>query len=92
MLEQLLNEIKKEGVLQPGILAARLNLSIAMVEAMLASLESMGLVQRIDVSCSSSCKGCPMQSGCAPDNKNRLWILKHRPASPASDTAVIETT
>ena len=46
MLEQLLNEIRKGGTLQPAMLAARLDLSTAMVEAMLADLERKGCCSR----------------------------------------------
>lgn len=90
MLEQLLNEIKKGGILQPGILAARLNLSISMVEAMLSNLESLGFLQQVEIPCTKPCTGCPLEDGCiSQDHKNRLWVLKQPPAG--AGTAVIKT-
>ena len=57
MLEQLLNEIRKGGTLQPALLARRLDLSTAMVEAMLADLQRMGVLQQVDTACSEPCGG-----------------------------------
>ena len=75
MLEQLMEEIRKGGTLQPGLLAARLNLSAAMVEAMLANLERMGMLRQVDTSCAESCGGCPLVNGCSTGPRGRLWML-----------------
>lgn len=79
MLEQLLDEIRKGGTLQPAILAIRMNLSVTMVEAMLANLERMGMLQEINVNCSEPCGGCPLATGCvAQGERGRLWMLSRR--------------
>jgi len=77
MLERLLNEIKLAGTAQPAQLAARLGTSPAMVEAMLASLERMGMIRLVDAACSQPCTGCPLESGCVSGaGKGRLWMVK----------------
>jgi hypothetical protein len=79
MLEKLLDEIRKGGTLQPALLAARLNLSSAMVEAMLANLERMGMLQEINTNCNEPCGGCPLATGCiAQGERGRLWMLSQR--------------
>jgi predicted transcriptional regulator len=81
MLERLLNEIRKGGTLQPGMLAERLNLSTAMVEAMLADLERRGMLQQVDTRCSEPCGGCPLVSSCSTGDRGRLWMLaRSKPA------------
>ncbi len=78
MLEQLLVEIQKSGTLQPNVLAARLNLNTAMVDAMIASLKSMGMLQQINTACSEPCGGCPLASSCGTrGNQGQLWVLTH---------------
>ena len=79
MLEQLLNLIRKDGTLQPAVLASRLNLSTAMVEAMLADLKRMGMLQLVDTSCSKPCGGCSMANSCGSQGFNgQLWILSRK--------------
>ncbi len=74
MLEQLLTELRKGGTLAPAKLAARLNLSVEMVEAMLVNLEAIGLLRQVDTHCETSCGGCPMEGGCGTGSgASRLW-------------------
>jgi hypothetical protein len=80
MLEKLLSEIKNGGTLQPATLGQRLGLSTAMVEAMIADLERMGLLQRVDTACShDACGGCSLSSGCVTQgDRGRLWMLSKK--------------
>ncbi len=77
MLESLLTEIRNGGTLQPVTLAARLNLQLGLVEAMLEDLERRGLLTQVDVDCNSSCGGCSLAGACGPGrSKARVWQLK----------------
>lgn len=79
MLEQLLDLIRKNGTLQPAVLASRLNLSTAMVEAMLDDLKRMGLLQLVDTTCSKPCGSCSMANSCGSQGFNgQLWILSRK--------------
>ncbi|HVN53508.1 MAG TPA: FeoC-like transcriptional regulator [Anaerolineaceae bacterium] len=64
MLKQLLAEIQKGGTLQPAVLAARLNVSVGLVEMMLADLERRGFLSRLDSSCGDRCGGCSLAGSC----------------------------
>ncbi len=79
MLEKLLGEIRTGKTLQPAQLAARLQVSPAMVQMMLEDLERMGRLSRIDAECGSgACGGCPAVGMCLPQggDKGRVWVLK----------------
>ncbi len=78
MLEKLLNEIRVGSTLQPAQLAARLQVSPAMVEMMLEDLQRMGRLARVDAECASACGGCPVADMCMPkgDGKGRVWMVK----------------
>ncbi len=81
MLERLLSEIQEGGTLQPAVLAARLDTSVAMVQAMLEELERMGLLRPIEASCGEqACGGCPMVSACSarPGANGRVWMLAQK--------------
>lgn len=83
MLEKLLNEIREGGSLQPATLAARLNISVGLVEMMLEDLERRGLLTQVNVDCDEPCGGCPMVGECAINSpKGRLWMLA-RSKTPA---------
>jgi Mn-dependent DtxR family transcriptional regulator len=76
MLEKLLNEIREGGSLQPATLAARLNISLGLVEMMLEDLQRRGLLTQVNASCSEPCGGCPMVGECATNSpQGRLWML-----------------
>ncbi len=78
MLEKLISEIRNSGTVQPATLAARLQVSPAMVQMMLEDLERMGKLSRIDTECGSTCGGCPVANLCAPkeNGKGRVWMVK----------------
>ena len=72
MLEKLLSEIRGGGPLEIGKLAARLNTSPKMVEAMLAYLQQTGHIQPYQ-SCNDGCGGCNLKSECDATPSVRLW-------------------
>jgi hypothetical protein len=79
MLQQLLNEIRAGGTLQPGVLAAKLNTSTGLVEMMLEDLERRGMITLVNTNCGEPCGGCPMVGECAVNTpQGRLWILNQK--------------
>jgi hypothetical protein len=81
MLEKLISEIRRGGTLQPAELAARLQVSLAMVQMMLEDLERMGKLARVSADCGATCGGCPVSDMCLPegDGKGRVWMVKVNP-------------
>jgi hypothetical protein len=78
MLEKLLSEIQRGGTLPPQVLAARLNISLPMVEMMLEDLQRRGLITLLDSECSGkACGGCAVGDFCTTQGseKARIWIL-----------------
>lgn len=74
MLEQLLTEIRRGGLLEVGALAARLNTSPQLVEAMLEHLERSGLLSAY-LGCADGCRGCSLEGSCPASRSGgvRLW-------------------
>ncbi len=82
MLENLLDEIRAGGTLQPAALAAKLNISVGLVEMMLEDLERRGLIVQVNTNCGEPCGGCPLVGECAVVNPHRrLWMLVQKPAA-----------
>lgn len=81
MLAQLIQEIRSGGTLQPTALAARLNVSVGLVEMMLEDLERRGLIAQVASGCDEPCGGCPLVGECAIKNpKGRMWMLVQKSA------------
>ena len=80
MLEALIVEIKRGGTVQPAVLAAKLNVSLGLVQAMLENLERMGMLTQMPASCSESCGGCAVSDGCSTQShdQGRVWMLTTR--------------
>ena len=79
MLEKLLTEIRSGGTLQPAALAARLNISLGLVEMMLEDLEHRGLIAQVVTNCSEPCGGCPLVGECAITSpQGRMWMLARK--------------
>jgi hypothetical protein len=75
MLEQLMTEIRAGGTLEAGTLAAKLNTSPQMVEAMLEHLRRAGLVRAYET-CGDGCDGCGLRQSCNPQKKRagvQIW-------------------
>ena len=85
MLQKLLAEIRQGGTLRPETLAVRLDVSVGLVEIMLADLERRGLIVRIDSACATqACGGCPLSSSCAGTSAQpKTWMLATAPHQPS---------
>ena len=78
MLEQLIKEIRAGGTLEVGSLAARLNTSPQIVEAMLEHLQRSGLISAY-VNCEDGCQGCSLKGGCSTKPKGGVRLWQSRP-------------
>lgn len=80
MLQKLLNDIYTNGMSNTVVLAARLQISTAMVEAMLDRLVHMGFLQEVTTCSQTHCTGCSMADLCKPVNtkKGRMWMVKEQ--------------
>lgn len=76
MLLQLLDEIRNSGTVDAKSLAARLEITPQMIEALLEHLRRAGYL-RLYQSCASACLGCSHEPDCAVrlGNAPRLWSL-----------------
>ena len=74
MLDELLKEIRSGGTLETRVLAARLETSPQLIEAMLEHLQRIGMIQPY-VDCGDGCQGCGLKESCDRQKNNsvRLW-------------------
>ncbi len=81
MLQKLLNEIQAGGVLEAGVLAARLGVSPQMVAVMLEHLQRLGRLQNLESCGVQNCGGCSQGAACAPQSASgqRVWRLQESP-------------
>lgn len=87
MLIELLELIAKEGMRQPSELASVMGVSTSLLESMLADLERMGYLEKLDAICETGCKNCPSKCVMSVMNAPRVWKLTdkgRRAAAPAS--------
>lgn len=77
MLHQLLAEIRAGGALETNRLAARLDASPQLIEAMLEHLQQSGLIQEY-IHCGEGCQGCSLSASCPKPDRGaiRLWQSK----------------
>lgn len=77
MLEKLLAEIQKGNTTSPAVLAERLKLSTAMVQAMLSTLEEQGYLKAMNTECNPDkpCGSCPVSSLCSSNSGENPRIL-----------------
>lgn len=77
MLERLVNEIRTSGVTAPATLAARLNVSPALVQAMLEHLARLGQLKEMTGCDQGACRACATASTCHPHTRGepRAWVL-----------------
>jgi hypothetical protein len=77
MLEGLMTEIRAGGPLDAAKLAATLDTSPQMVEAMLEHLRRIGLLSTYEnASCADACQACSLKGFCDPNTKRsalQLW-------------------
>ncbi len=64
MLEKLLHEIRSGGPLEVSALAARLDTTPAMVQAMLEHLQRLGYIHPYAQACGDGCGGCSFSQAC----------------------------
>ena len=78
MLEKLLHEIRAGGTLETATLAARLDTTPQLIEAMLEHLQRSGLIKDY-VNCGDGCQGCNVRDACVKQTRSkvRLWQGKH---------------
>lgn len=74
MLKRLLKVVAGGQVGSTAELAAAIDASPAMVEAMVGELERRGLLQRAG-ECGVACKGCPSETACEPRDQGGAWML-----------------
>jgi hypothetical protein len=74
MLERLLQKVEAGGTMEVGALAAELDASPAMIEAMLEHLERRGAVRTCTQS-DAACSACSLGTTCGikPGDQIRLW-------------------
>ena len=72
MLEQLVAKVRQGGTLETRRLAAELDTSVGLVEAMLDHLQRQGVIRGY-IRCSDGCAGCGLQSNCAGASEARIW-------------------
>jgi hypothetical protein len=77
LLPELLKLVTEENLATPAKLAQRLNISVGLVELMLADLERAGYLRTVTSTC-SSCAGCGPQQTCQPP-RARLWARTDKP-------------
>ena len=77
MLEKLLQEINAGGTLETVALAARMNTTPKLIEAMLEHLQRSGLILNY-VICGDGCGGCNLRDACNKGAQSavRLWQSK----------------
>lgn len=74
MLEKLLAEIRSGGTFETGVLAAKLETTPALVEAMLEHLQRAGHLRPYET-CGDACGGCNLKDACRVKGRGgvKLW-------------------
>ena len=75
MLNRLLDLIRKGTTRQVSDLARELETTPELVEMMLADLERMGYLRRVESECAVECGGCPQANTCAAGEPGRTWVM-----------------
>ena len=74
VLKRLLRVVAHGQAGNTAELAAAIDASPALVEAMVGELERRGLLQRAG-ECGSACGGCPSEAACDPQQQASAWLL-----------------
>ena len=74
MLSKLLELLKNGRPRSLYDLAAALDTTVQMVEAMLERLAQMGYVRQVE-GCDKSCSACPSSGHCLPIRSGRIWTV-----------------
>jgi hypothetical protein len=75
MLRQILERVRKGGTWTVADLAAELDTTAELVEAVLEELARHGYLKPVGAACSGSCTFCPLSSGCVRGAGERIWTL-----------------
>jgi DNA-binding Lrp family transcriptional regulator len=82
VLEKLLKAIRESGTTSPNLLAAALDTTPAMVQAMLATLEEQGYLKTLAVDCDPNkpCDSCSLSNMCLShaDQKPRIRMTTEK--------------
>jgi len=75
MLNLLLDLLRAGGTRRVADLAAALDTTPELVEAMLEELGRLGYLKRMGGACGGACGGCSMSSLCATGGSGQVWML-----------------
>ena len=75
MLERVLQAIADGGIHTPTELAQELQVSEALLEAMVDELARLGYLRAVEIACSGKCNHCQMSASCSIVGRGRVWVL-----------------
>ena len=78
MLEDLLRLVAGGSIQSLDDLAGKLNVPPSLVSAMLADLERMGYLNKVNSACDNSCSGCSSASMCGIIGGGDLWSVTEK--------------
>ena len=82
LLQTIIEEARQGGALEVNRLAARLEVSVELTQAMLEHLQRQGILR--EYACGAACQGCSLRVACYP--AARLYQLASEQAAPSSET------
>ena len=75
MLEKLLLMLAEGRGLSTSMIAARLQVSQALVLSMVDDLERMGYLRKVQAACGEPCSGCSLHTACGLRGAPQAWLL-----------------
>lgn len=75
MLEQVLRALAAGGAFRVEVLARQLDVSPALLLAMLGDLERMGYLAPVSAGCNGACGNCATGGCCAIVGDSKVWAL-----------------
>jgi predicted ArsR family transcriptional regulator len=87
MLDRLLELLRSGGTHRIADLARELDVTPALVEAMLEDLARMGYLKRISGECGGACAACSMAWLCAAGKSGQVWTLMEKGDNAAGGTS-----
>jgi hypothetical protein len=77
VLDRLLQQVAEDGRADPEALARALDVSPALVEAMLDDLAHRGYLDALGAA-ACTCDGCPLHPACLFKRRARLWAVTEK--------------
>jgi hypothetical protein len=77
-LDRLLAVLREGGLVTMDQLAGQLDVTVAMLEAMIADLVRLGYLKSLQSGCSGSCSGCSAQGACSLVGGGQTWTLTEK--------------